>query len=165
MKIAAIILAVIVVLFGVSMFIGGDEPKTDGSAALMDEAKSDDTQPPATETPARRDNQANNNQTKPAGKYVSYSPEALSANSQSDIVLFFHAPWCPTCRQLDANLNESSLPRGLTILKTDYDSETELKKKYGVTYQHTLVQVDSNGNQIGKWSNSYTVDQIVEQLK
>ena len=62
--------------------------------------------------------------------------------------------WCTTCKGLDTALNTADLPDGLTILKTDYDKETDLKKKYGVTTQHTLVQVDAQGNKLAKWSGS-----------
>jgi hypothetical protein len=49
-------------------------------------------------------------------------------------------------------------------LKTDYDSNNELKKKYGVTYQHTFVQIDSNGNMITKW-NGGDIDTLKQNLK
>jgi thiol-disulfide isomerase/thioredoxin len=69
-------------------------------------------------------------------------------------LLFFHASWCPTCRAADANIkaNLLSIPPGLTIHQVDYDTSTDLKKKYGVTYQHTFVQVDESGTMIKKWS-------------
>ncbi|PLX25040.1 hypothetical protein C0580_03440 [Candidatus Parcubacteria bacterium] len=59
----------------------------------------------------------------------------------------------------------SSIPSDLTILKVDYDSETELKKKYSITYQHTLVQVDAQGNQITKWTGGSDLNSIVSRLK
>ncbi len=56
----------------------------------------------------------------------------------------------------DANGNE---------VKTDYDTERELKKKYGVTYQHTFVQVDAQGNQIKKWGGSNTLSAVLSQIQ
>jgi hypothetical protein len=50
-------------------------------------------------------------------------------------------------------------------LKVDYESSTELKKKYGVTYQHTLVQVDAQGNMITKWSGGNTLESLLEKIK
>ena len=101
------------------------------------------------------------------GTYEAYAPEKLSKADEGDVVLFFHASWCPSCRFLDAGIREHAdeIPDGLTILKLDYDTETELKKKYGVTTQHTLVQVDAEGNLIKKWSGGISVESIVEQLK
>ncbi len=101
------------------------------------------------------------------GSYEVYSPEKLVRAEDGDVVLFFHASWCPSCRGLNSNIeaNVSSIPDGVNILKVDYDKETELKKKYGVTYQHTLVQVDANGNLIKKWSGSSSLANLVLQIQ
>lgn len=101
-----------------------------------------------------------------SGTYTDYSPEKV-ANAKGDIVLFFHAKWCPTCRGLDAAINSelSMIPKDLTILKVDYDTSSELKAKYGVTLQHTLVQVDSDGKMITKWSGGGDVSSIVSKIK
>ena len=82
------------------------------------------------------------------------------------MVLFFHASWCPSCRGLNKNIEENlgAIPAELSILKLDYDTETELKKKYGVTFQHTLVQVDADGNLIKKWSGSPTLSSLVSEV-
>ena len=101
-----------------------------------------------------------------SGNYEVYEQSKLAVADTGDVVLFFHASWCPTCRALDANIkaNSSSIPEDLTILDVDYDTYSDLKKKYGVRYQHTLVQVDSKGNLIKKWSGSPTLSSIVEQV-
>jgi thiol-disulfide isomerase/thioredoxin len=101
------------------------------------------------------------------GSYEPYSSDKIARAASGKVVLFFHAPWCPTCRQLDGNIqaNLSNIPDGVTILKTDYDSETALKKKYGVTYQHTLVQVDADGNLITKWAGSPTLTSLLGSVK
>ncbi len=89
-----------------------------------------------------------------AGQYVDYSPDAFAAAADKKRVLFFHAKWCPFCRTADAEIsgNLGDLPNDTVVFKTDYDTQSELKKKYGVTYQHTFVQVDANGNAITKWT-------------
>lgn len=102
------------------------------------------------------------------GQYVDYEAGAVSAAAtKGDAVLFFHAPWCPTCKTLNDDLEASrdDIPEGLSIFKTDYDTSTELKKKYGVTYQHTLVQVDSEGNMITKWSGGNTLESITAKVQ
>ncbi len=101
------------------------------------------------------------------GSYETYSPEKLAKAEDGKVVLFFHAAWCPTCRALESNLNSNlkNLPGDLTILKVDYDNSTSLKQKYGVTTQHTLVQVDASGNQIAKWQGSPNLTDIVSKLK
>lgn len=101
------------------------------------------------------------------GSYEPYGPEKLAMANDGKVVLFFRASWCPTCRGLDANIraNLGSIPEGVTILDLNYDTETELKQKYGVTYQHTLVQVDAEGNQIAKWTGSPTLASLLTQVK
>jgi thiol-disulfide isomerase/thioredoxin len=100
------------------------------------------------------------------GTYESYGPEKIARAAQEKVILFFHAPWCPTCKRLDADIQKNSdkIPGGIVILKTDYDSEVALKQKYGVTYQHTFVQVDANGNLISKWSGSPTLSEFLEKV-
>lgn len=103
-----------------------------------------------------------------AGSYVAYDASQVTLAAQNGkAVLFFHAAWCPTCRAADAELLKmtSSIPTGTTIFKTDYDSSTDLKKKYGVTTQHTFVQVDAQGNMITSWRGSTTVADIVAKIK
>ncbi|OGG26589.1 hypothetical protein A3A64_01570 [Candidatus Gottesmanbacteria bacterium RIFCSPLOWO2_01_FULL_48_11] len=46
----------------------------------------------------------------------------------------------------------NEIPQDVVLLKLNYDTATELKKKYGVTYQHTFVQVDAQGNKVTAWS-------------
>lgn len=84
------------------------------------------------------------------GQYVDYSATVV-ANTSGRKVLFFHAPWCPQCRALDASIKDGSIPGGVTIIKTDYDSNQDLRQKYGVTIQTTLVEVDDNGNFVKKY--------------
>ena len=103
-----------------------------------------------------------------AGSYEAYSPEKIArAASSGKAVLFFRASWCPTCRSLDADIRTKlgEIPAGLTILDVNYDSSSDLKKKYGVTYQHTFVQVDAQGNLIKKWSGSPTLSALVKEVK
>ncbi|MCA9352394.1 thioredoxin family protein [Patescibacteria group bacterium] len=100
-----------------------------------------------------------------SGAYLDYENVNI-ASLEGDIVLFFHAPWCPTCRALDADINAhlGDIPGDLTIVKVDYDSNQSLKQTYGVTSQHTLVQVDQAGNKIKLWSGGNTLTSITAQI-
>jgi Thioredoxin len=89
---------------------------------------------------------------KSAGMYVPYSSDKLALAKDNKVVIFFHAPWCPTCRALDAEITSKGVKEGYVILKADYDTSKELKVKYGVTSQHTLVQVNTSGASLGKWT-------------
>ena len=79
-------------------------------------------------------------------------------------VLFFHADWCPTCRadmrEIDSRLNELG---NITVVVVDYDRQAELKKMYGITYQHTYVQIDGEGQKTVVW-NGGGVDGILENM-
>lgn len=100
------------------------------------------------------------------GSYETYSADKIARAQDGSVVLFFHAGWCPSCRGLGADIekNMSTIPEKTSILKVDYDTSTELKKKYGVTYQHTLVQVDAQGNLIKKWSGSPSLKSLLSQI-
>lgn len=105
--------------------------------------------------------------TETKGSFETYDLEKLALADSGDVVLFFHASWCPTCRSLASNITENiaSIPLNTHILKVDYDSETKLKQKYGVTYQHTLVQVDSQGNLIKKWTGSPSLASLLSEVQ
>lgn len=102
-----------------------------------------------------------------AGTYEPYDASKFAMAKESKIVLFFRASWCPTCRTLDADIrkNLSAIPSGVTIFDVDYDKYTDLKKQYGVTTQHTLVQVDATGAELGKWVGSTTLAEVTSKIK
>ena len=82
------------------------------------------------------------------GEYVAYQEEAFGAAKEKTRLLFFHASWCPQCRELEASIKSTSLPADVVIFKVDYDSRQDLRKKYGVTLQTTIVKVDKNDNKL-----------------
>lgn len=84
------------------------------------------------------------------GAYVNYN-EQVFAETQGRRVLFFHAGWCPQCRALETDIKKQGVPDGMTIFRVNYDTANDLKKKYGVTLQTTIVEVDGNGNEIHKF--------------
>ena len=102
-----------------------------------------------------------------SGTYEMYSSEKLSMAEKGKVVIFFKADWCPTCRALDADIkaNMEKIPEGVAILEVDYDKSNDLKKKYGVTTQHTLVQVDADGKLISKWSGSSNLSELLTKIQ
>ena len=100
------------------------------------------------------------------GKYLGYGNTDI-ASLEGDIVLFFHAGWCPTCRAVDTDIMNKvdTIPDGLTIVKVDYDRSQELKSRYGVTTQHTFVQIDNQGNKIASWTGGNTLDSVVAKVQ
>lgn len=99
--------------------------------------------------------------------YKAYTPENIKNLTGTTTVLFFKASWCPSCRVVDRDIKNriDSIPEHITILEVDYDSSTELKKKYGVTSQHTFVQIDKEGNMIKKWSGGNTLNSVIAEIQ
>ncbi len=99
--------------------------------------------------------------------YRDYSPEAVATASADDrVILFFHAQWCATCKLLsdDITANVDAIPEDVRILLVDFDTETALKQRYEVTLQHTLVQVNADGDEIATWHLTPTLDALLGEL-
>lgn len=80
------------------------------------------------------------------GTYTAYQDGIIGNGKRS--LLFFHASWCPICQRADGELKSIYGEGGVPIntYKIDYDSAKQLKERYGVTYQHTFVLIDEQGN-------------------
>ncbi|MET2011469.1 thioredoxin family protein [Microbacterium chocolatum] len=151
---AALLLTAGLVLSGCAA--ASDAASPTASPAMSDEAMSDEAMSPEpTEAMAESESMDEEStteepmaeETMTAGAYVDYTDGAIEATS-GDKALFFHASWCPQCRALDEDLRASGAPDGLTVFKVDYDSRTDLRQKYGVTLQTTVVFVDDAGEAI-----------------
>lgn len=85
--------------------------------------------------------------------------------TEGPTVLLFYATWCPSCKALKEELQARAMDlKGINLLIVDYDNSDDLQKKYGVSYQHTFVQIDGRGMEVVKW-NGGDVDQILETVK
>ncbi len=113
----------------------GDLEMTDSPPSGVAEETST---PEATDAPEAESNES------VGGAYVEFTDGAIEATAGPK-VLFFHASWCPQCRQLDEQLIAEGAPDGLTVFKVDFDSRTDLRQQYGVTLQTTVVFVDDSG--------------------
>ncbi|MDP6561944.1 MAG: thioredoxin family protein [Candidatus Peribacteraceae bacterium] len=82
------------------------------------------------------------------GSYTQYADGVIGNGQES--VLFFHATWCPKCKENDGRLKEfygsSDYPR--SVYKIDYDTSTDLKSQYGIIGQDTFILIDGNGNEV-----------------
>lgn len=102
-----------------------------------------------------------------SGPYVELMGEGLPEISTDKAVLFFHAIWCPTCAQLHSDIMReyNLIPNNTTVIKVDFDKYTDLRRKYGVNFQHTLVQIDpETGELLTKWSGSNTLNELISEL-
>lgn len=96
--------------------------------------------------------------------YIDYKDFRSFPNTKN--VLFFKANWCSSCSVAEDNIISEmrSIPTYLTIYKVDFERETALREKYGVSTQHTFVQVDHMGNALKIWKDSYTIQSILDEL-
>ncbi len=95
-------------------------------------------------------------QTGPRATVLSFETEAQvnTLAAEGKTVVFFFASWCPNCRATVAELNArwADVNPDLTLVIADYDKESALKGKYGVTYQDTFVLLDAAGEPIKSWN-------------
>jgi len=72
-----------------------------------------------------------------------YSAAALTQTQKANkpVALHFHADWCPSCRAQEKVLQELKSEAGLdlTVLVANYDTEKDLKRRFNVRAQSTLV--------------------------
>lgn len=118
--------------------------------AAFSRGASDTSLPSTKPSQAVEVNQPTAKPSQSVGVYTEYS-EAKRAEAQGDILLFFHASWCPQCRAIEASIDKDGIPDGVTVLKVDYDSNQALRQKYGVTLQTTFVKVDAAGNKLASY--------------
>lgn len=133
-----------------------DSPESNEAAAAAETALAET---PLAETPSAGTGSG-------PGAYIDFADYEANkaAYDSTDVVLFFNAAWCSTCKVARDNIESdlSAIPSDLTIVLVDFDSAQDLRKKYGVTVQHTFVQVDPAGNELAKWASSLTTEEIAK---
>lgn len=83
------------------------------------------------------------------------------------VILFFTAPWCPSCTDAQNNIeiNQKEIPANVAVVRVDFDHNNELREKYNVNKQHTFVLIDKSGEEISRWDNSKTLSEIIDNIK
>jgi len=152
----------IALLAGTGTYVLNNQKNTDPPvSSSMDSLETEKT----TQTTKSPDESEGTGAQTAGGKYIDYSEEAIAQNAGKNIIVYFHADWCSNCRAIEKTIKKArTLPDDMVILKADYDTETELKKKYGVTQQTTMVQVDGEGNKINLWiANAFDDINAIEE--
>lgn len=105
-------------------------------------------------------------------RYLPYSNSAYTSALGQRRVLYFYATWCPSCKVADVEFTKSpdQIPPDTIVLRVNYNDpdtdadEKALAAKYGITYQHTFVQVDGEGRELIKW-NGGGLAQLLAKLQ
>ncbi len=98
-------------------------------------------------------------------QYVDYSQNELKNSKEEFLILFFHAAWCPSCKAFEEKILTQEIPENIKFLKVDYDSQTDLRKKYNVVSQTTFVLVNSDGELKKRWIGSRDLQDVLTQLE
>lgn len=126
--------------------------------------QSDESQPTPTNEPT--DSSTTNTPTSQSpAQYTDYTTATFNQARQDNknVVLFFHANWCPTCRALDREITDglSRLPANTEILKIDYDNAGDLRREYSIRQQHTLVFLSGDPNQPAETLTGGGFDELI----
>lgn len=77
--------------------------------------------------------------------------------------LYFKANWCLNCKLLEDELKEKWFPDGIDIYEVDFDQAKDLRGKYSVNNQHTLLLLNNKEEEIWRdMSGSY--DKVIETI-
>jgi len=96
--------------------------------------------------------------------YKNYSEENLKNATQENIILFFHADWCPTCKSFEEKVLTETIPEDILILKVNYDTENELRKKYNIVTQTSFALVDNKWNLKKRFIWARDISDIIEKV-
>ncbi len=136
----------LLVLLGISLLVIGSI----SYVALTPKQSEVSLKPTAPNQMTEREVEAPVSPVSKVGTYTTYSEDAALTTSGTKL-LFFHAPWCPQCRDIETSINEGGIPNDVTVFKVDYDSNQALRQQYGVTLQTTFVKIDDQGNKIASY--------------
>lgn len=96
--------------------------------------------------------------------YQDYSEDVLSKATQEHIVLFFHAPWCPSCNAFEEKVISEEIPEDILILKVDFDSNRDLRQKYNILTQTSFALIDWEWNLVNRWIWSRWINDIIDKI-
>ena len=76
-------------------------------------------------------------------------------------ILKFFGSWRNPCKALSKNLEDA----GIEHKSIDVDENEELTEKYNVMSVPTIVVLDKDDNEVGRFIGSRTKEQLLEELK
>ena len=76
-------------------------------------------------------------------------------------ILKFFGSWCNPCKALSKSLKDA----GIEHKSIDVDENEELTEKYNVMSVPTIVVLDEDDNEVGRFIGSRTKEQLLKELK
>lgn len=76
-------------------------------------------------------------------------------------ILKFFGLWCNSCKTLSKNLEDA----GIEHKSIDVDDNEELTEKYHVKSVPTVIVLDNEGEELGRFVGPRTKEQLLEELK
>ncbi len=173
-----LVIVAVVAILGVGAYTLSQNSSQSDSMMQKDDATMEKSESPEQEAMEKKEGEAMMEKTDDkmmradSSRYVEYSKAVLDQSADKRRVLYFYATWCPSCKQAneDFTANPSKIPEDVVVIRTNYNDpntdqeEKDLARKYGITYQHTFVQVDSAGKELTKWNGGDT-DELVTNTK
>lgn len=75
-------------------------------------------------------------------------------------ILKFFGSWCNPCKALSKSLEDA----GIEHQSIDVDENAELTEKYNVRSVPTIVVLDKDDNEVGRFVGPRTKEQLLEEL-
>ena len=76
-------------------------------------------------------------------------------------ILKFFGSWCNPCKALSKSLKDA----GIEHKSIDVDENEELTEKYNIMSVPTIVVLDEDDNEVGRFIGSRTKEQLLKELK
>lgn len=153
-----------------AMMDKGAEQKS-ATATMMEKEQQGEAAKSATGSMMQKEGEDVSAANKPGLKpyYVAYTAAQAEAALKEGraTVLYFWASWCPICRAEEPKLKGWIEDSGLPVagFRVNYDTEKELKAKYGVTYQHTTVFLNARGEEVERFNGPVDEATFLAALK
>lgn len=101
--------------------------------------------------------------------YISYT-EAQAGAARTEgraVVYYFWASWCPICQAEEPKIKSWIENSGLPVagFRVNYDTETALKAKYKIPYQHTTVFLNTEGEEVERFNGPVDEATFLAALK
>ena len=143
---------------GTIVSILGEVTKKDGTKFSLTEGQSMWTDGSFVKEEAMKKDVSASGASSLSTRYIDYSSEALAKATENNgkaVIWFAALKWCPSCQAADRDFraNFDKVPKDVSIMKIDYDTATDLKKKYAIVMQDTFIYVDSKGKEITRWNS------------